>query len=650
MKFKCNIYLATVYQVLIPLLFLWLTRFAFYAYNADVIGRLSAMQLISVGVKGVVFDVVAVAYVNSLFILMRMLPFDFVMRRWWQRLSMVVYGVANGVMLIASIGDIAYFRFNNGRMQAESFCQMLDPAMLATAMSYITQYWWAFVGIAGVIALMLWLASRVVITGMTTGLWRRVVILVAALLITFVSMRGGRVLAHPVGIDTASAIAEHPEEINVLLNTPFCIIRSSGSTGSMPSRVFFSDERLASLRSSVHGQASNDSIHVLQTALKGKNIVLIILESGAQIWFDSISVVDNKPYNGYMPFLNSIACKSMALTSTFCTGGLTIGGLASIIGGVPTFGQQNWMATKYAPQTVDAPARLLREAGYDTHFYLGTDGELFAITPMAKAMGFAVTDMPDITLPKRDNTNTWGYYDHVMGNYVAGELTGLKQPFFATWLTLDLHGPYSPPAWWTHPDYPAVESDMLRCVQYTDYSLRCFFETAQKQPWYDNTLFIITADHGFRDFLEPVLNGTFVYAHVPFLMFTPDGSIPAGQHAGRAMAQFDIPPTILWLAGYNKPYIGVGTNYFDDSKPHYGLIQRWDGWHIISPRYMVSLPYSADRIETVYDVGSDPMLNKPLEQYDVEAVDSMVTWFKAFMQDYTTRANTGRLTIANEPR
>lgn len=364
MKFKCNLYGATVYQLLIPLLFLWLTRFAFYAYNADVVGELSAAQLLSVGFRGLVFDVVAVAYVNSLFIIMRFLPFDFVMSRWWQRLTMTVYFITNAMMLMVNIGDIVYFRFNNGRMQADSFLQMLDSAMLATAFSYIAQYWWAFAAVAAVIALFIRFATLPQITGMASGPWRRVGLLLAALSITFVAMRGGRVFSHPVGIDTASAIARQPAEINVLLNTPVCIIRSSGSTGAMPDRIFFSPERLAALRSSLHNGAIGGEPDTLQTRLKGKNIVLIILESGAQIWLDSISVVDNRPYNGLMPYLDSLAGKSMALTSTFCTGALTVGGLASIIGGVPTFGQQNWMATKYAPLTVDAPARLLKDIGF----------------------------------------------------------------------------------------------------------------------------------------------------------------------------------------------------------------------------------------------------------------------------------------------
>lgn len=651
MKFKCNIYLATVYQVLIPLLLLWLTRFAFYAYNADVVGEMTTKQLLSVGFRGTVFDIVVVAYVNSLFVLMRFLPFDFVMRKWWQRLSMVIYGLTNSLILIVNIGDIAFFRFNNGHMQLDTFLQMLDPAMIATAFIYIGAYWWAFVGIAAVITLLLWLATRVRITGMVSGTWRRVVLLAVAVLVVFASMRGGRFTGRVIGIQAAAAMAKEPKEINVLLNTPFCILRSSNYSRGMQTMAFYSDEELALLRTSLHNSVPADTVNSLQEAVRGKNLMLIVLEGGGQIWFDSISVVDNAKYSGLMPFLNSLACKSLALTSTFCTGARTVEGLASIIGGVPTFGTQNWMATKYAPLTVDAPARLLGESGYETIFYIGANGEAFSLGPLARAMGFSeVQDRFIIDYPTEGNINGWGYYDHATGRYIAADLSKRKQPFFATWLTIDLHSPFDIPAGWAHPDYPPVDSEMLRCAQYTDWSVRCFFEAAQRQPWYDNTVFIITSDHGFRDFTEPEFNGDFVYSHVPFLIYTPDGSVAAEKRGERAMAQFDIPPTLLWLAGYDKPYVGVGTNYFDDSKPHYGLLQRWDGWSIFSPRYMVRVPYGGEKIEAVYDVQSDPLLTAPLTAYDTAEVDSMFTWYKAFMQDYTSRANSDRLTIAHEPR
>ncbi len=646
MKFKCNVYWATVYQLLIPLLLLWLTRFVFYWYNADVIGEITAGRLMALALSGLRFDVVAWAYANALFIVMRFLPFGFVQKRWWLRLSFVVYMIANSALLIVNIGDAVFFRFNNGHMQLDAFLSLMNWEMVKVTFGYFGQYWWAFIGIAALIAAMGWLAARVRSVGRAYGLWPRIGMFLLAAGLTFVGMRG-TVAGRPMGIDTAAATVRKPAEINVVLNTPFCIMRSANYSRGMETRRFFPDEELAAMRSSVQNPGAPLAADSIKAAVAGKNIVLIVLESGGQIWLDSLNVVKDDSVRGLMPFLNSLACRSMALTDTYCTGCRTVEGLASIIGGVPTFGPQNWLATKYGSQTVDAPARLLTAGGYASRFFLGAKPSSFSLGPLASAMGFAeVTGRYDVDLSEDGNTNSWGFYDHVMGRYVAESLGGMAEPFFAAWLTLDLHSPFNIPADWDSTGYPATDSDMERCVEYTDWSLRQFFEAAERQPWFDNTLFVITADHGFRDFTDPKYNGAYIYGHIPFLLYTPDGSLPAGKYGDRPMAQFDIPVTLLWLAGYDKPYVAVGTNWFDDTKPHYGVQMRNDIWQITSSRYLVQMPPAADAVDAVFDVINDPQLLTPLADYDRAEVDAMVSWFRAFLQDYTTRANTAALTLA----
>lgn len=646
MKFKCNIYLATLYQLSVALFLLWLTRFAFYFYNADVTGTLSAGRLAAVALAGLQFDIVAVAYANALFIVMRFLPLGFVMERWWRRASMVVYGVANSALLLVNIGDIVFFRFNNSHMQFDTFRSFLSVDMVGVALSYFTQYWWAFLAIALIVGVLLLLATRVRIEGMARGIWPRVGLFLLAAGLTFIGMRG-TIAGRPIGIDRAGAVVDEPAEINVVLNTPFCIMRSANYSRGMETRVFFSDDELAAIRSSVQQPACPLAADSLRRAVSGKNIMLIILESGGQVWFDSLNIVKGDSARNLMPFMNSLACKSMALTSTYCTGARTVEGLASIIGGVPTFGPINWMATKYAPLPVDAPARLLASRGFDTRFFIGAKANSFSLGPLARTMGFAgVTSMAEVDLPASGNSNSWGIYDHVMGRYVAGQLSAMSQPFFAAWLTLDLHSPFDIPDNWDDSDYRPVSDPMERCVEYTDFSLKMFFEEASRQPWFDNTLFVITADHGFRDFItEPKYNGAYIYGHIPFLLYTPDGSLPAGKHAGRPMAQFDIPPTLLWLAGYDEPYVSVGTNWFDDAKPHYGVVMRNDMWYVISERRAMRLPFDASRVDAVFDVINDQELLSPLTDYDADEIDGMLTWFRAFLQDYTSRANGAALSL-----
>ena len=101
---------------------------------------------------------------------------------------------------------------------------------------------------------------------------------------------------------------------------------------------------------------------------------------------------------------------------------------------------------------------------------------------------------------------------------------------------------------------------MHRVIGYTDDALRKFFDAAHKEPWYQNTLFVITGDHtGVTDIPE-YRTDTGRYL-IPILFYTPDGSLK-GLQEGIAQ-QLDIKPTILGYLGYDKPYFSFGQNLLE---------------------------------------------------------------------------------------
>ncbi len=79
----------------------------------------------------------------------------------------------------------------------------------------------------------------------------------------------------------------------------------------------------------------------------------------------------------------------------------------------------------------------------------------------------------------------------------------MRQPFAAAVFSLTAHHPFKVPAALADrlPDGP---EPILKAIAYSDYALRRFFETAQTRPWYKDTLFVITADHGYLPYLAAV--------------------------------------------------------------------------------------------------------------------------------------------------
>ena len=97
---------------------------------------------------------------------------------------------------------------------------------------------------------------------------------------------------------------------------------------------------------------------------------------------------------------------------------------------------------------------------------------------------------------------------------------------------------------------------MHKCIRYADMALRRFFETASRQPWYSNTVFVITSDHTNMSDHDEYRSSIGVFS-APIIFFDTSGQLPAGVKPGVAQ-QIDIMPTLLSLLGYDRPYVAFG--------------------------------------------------------------------------------------------
>ncbi|MDE5974987.1 MAG: hypothetical protein K2G69_00400, partial [Muribaculaceae bacterium] len=185
-------------------------------------------------------------------------------------------------------------------------------------------------------------------------------------------------------------------------------------------------------------------------------------------------------------------------------------------------------------------------------------------------------------------------------------------------------------------------------VEYEDRALRRFFEVAKTQPWYDNTIFILIGDHGFRALTGTIYDSSFIMPHIALMIFTPDGSLSPRIIDDIAVSQLDIPSTVLNLSGYPHGYVSLGQNILSPEHPGYALMFINGAFQICSPRYAVRLSVDMKRIEGVYDITSDYAMSKPLTNYDKSEINKMLKWGRAFLQDYTDRLNNDRMSLSKE--
>ena len=633
---------ATLWQLGVALLLLWLSRFAFAWYNADICAVDSFGEVLRLSAHGLRFDLSALAYFNALFILMRVLPFNFVYSAAYNRIVLWIYGICNGIMLAINLGDIPYFRFTGARLRWSNVLNITtDSDIWRIVLQYAGSYWWAFAAVGLVVAAMIWLATRVRMRPSAGFLSRkgwRIAVAIFFAGITFLAMRGRVGAGVPLAIPDAAFAAHKSPQINVVLNSPFCILRSLNRKKSNVEEEFsfFDDATLATIRNSVHN--GSDS-------LARRNIVTIVIESGGSAWLDSIGPRIGGEKHGLMPFLDSIAGRSAVFLHTIACSRSSCGGFTAVSCGFPAFDPFYFMLSPYNKNTLDAPARLLGERGWDTTFYYGCKHGSFNIDQTAFASGYTRIVDREAYGNDDDYDGMWGIFDYHMAEYIARDLSSRPEPFLANWFTVSAHGPFTLPDGWPTDSYIHPEASPERGLEYTDQALRRFFELASAQPWFENTTFIITGDHGNRDFKGTIYDTPYIQSHIPFIVYTPDGSVGPAINDSMVFSQHDIAATTLALAGFDRPYVQLGVDAFDPSAESFG-IQRISGRYlVVGPEYTIYTSPDVKVVEEIYDTVSDPTMSKPIDTYDPEVVGHMLRWAQAFLQDYTSRLRGDRLAL-----
>lgn len=161
---------------------------------------------------------------------------------------------------------------------------------------------------------------------------------------------------------------------------------------------------------------------------------------------------------------------------------------------------------------------------------------------------------------KDDYDGRWGVYDEPFFQYFAKKLNETPQPFFSTFFSLSSHYPYKIPEKYED-KFPDGKLQLFKLIRYTDHALQKFFKTVKKMPWYDNTLFVVTADHTAQSFSAFYKVQVGSYA-IPLLYFCP-ADINLKGISEHTAQQIDIMPTILDFLNYDKPFFSFCESSFD---------------------------------------------------------------------------------------
>ena len=633
---------AMLLKLIVVLILFFLSRILFYIFNLGYFSNLGlpeAMRLFFVGIR---FDISAILIINAPFILMNAMPFAFRHNKYFRATGNGYYYVINAVALMANFADTIYFRFTLKRLTADFFNYVsvggdfdkLIPQFLHDFW-YVALVWILFVAVlvyAGTRLSAAPEAGKKKGAGLMT-LVVNTVLMAVVLALSVIGIRGGLQL-RPIGLVTAGNYTS-AKNLPLVLNTPFSIAKTINDESLKTILTYKKESDLEKVYSPLHRGAT--------TGFKPVNVMIIILESVSREHIGSLNhSLDNGRYQGFTPFLDSLIRHSLYFDA-FANGKTSIQGIPAVLSGIPSLMNESFIQSSYAAGKFTSIAGLLKPKGYTTAFFHGGTNGTMGFDSYTRLVGFDHYYGRSEYNNEKDYDGKWGIRDEEFFQYAARTINGFRQPFAAAFFSLSSHHPYHVPMKYVN-IFRKGKLPIQQSIMYADYSLGEFFHSARHMPWYNNTLFIITADHTSEGYYPYYQSDVGQYA-IPLLFFKP-GSDMRGK-ASTIAQQTDIFPTVMNYLGYDKSFLAFGSDLFDSTHvvPHFSI-------HYISGLYGLVmgnhyLEFNGTKGTALFNLASDPLQTSNIIAREEVTARRMETFIMAYIQQYNNRLIENRLLIDN---
>ncbi len=286
------------------------------------------------------------------------------------------------------------------------------------------------------------------------------------------------------------------------------------------------------------------------------NVVLVILES---LSWHYIGAMGGKP--DLTPNLSRLANEGILFDQCYAVGKRTTRGFSGIVAGFPDLPGDSVTTRTQAEGKFLTLGRVLQQRDYETMFIYAGQPFYDHRQAFLGSNGYSRFVFEDEFTTRHFKTHLgWSDEDLFNTAHSVFDRHDPKQPFFATLLTLSFHRPYELPVGRVEPHDPSYFfHKQIDAVRYVDWTIGQFMDKAKKADYFDNTLFVFTADHfgGFKEGARTA--ATF---RVPFIIYAPDIFKGQSQRISKTCSQTDIAPTIMSLLGGKYEHSFFGSDVF----------------------------------------------------------------------------------------
>lgn len=632
-------YLALAIRLALMLLLYGILRLGFYGFNMAQFPQVSFSELMYMMAGGVKFDIVALLYINILYILLVSFPVPFKYNPLFSKISKWVFVVSNSIGIALNLVDFAYYPFTLKRTTGTVFGQFANEENLGKLfLDFGLEYWYLVFFFVLIVWGLIKLYDLVQVEKPTVFNWKfysvQLLLLLTVAFLFVGGVRGG--WAHstrPITLSNAGDYVKSPEEMNIVLNTPFSILKTLKAV-SLKEEHFFSDQELNAMYPVVH--QPKDSAQ-----FKKLNVVLLILESFGKEHIGFFNKdLENGTYKGYTPFLDSLIEQSYTFTRSYANGRKSIDALPSVITGIPSIGEP-FVLSIYSGNKTTSLAKLLSDEGYETSFFHGAPNGSMGFSAYMQLAGIKHYYGKNEYNNDADFDGIWGIWDEPFMQYMAKQMDQMKEPFFSSFFSLSSHHPFKVPEKYVG-KFPKGTLPLHEPLGYADHALKEFFQTASKSPWYNNTLFVICADHASMSHFKEYNTMPNSFA-IPIVFYYPGGELKGV--SDKLVQQIDIMPTVLNYLQYDKPYFSFGFDAFAPDRNNFVVSNIGNIYNFFMGDYFMT--YGDKEVKSVYNLKADKFLEHDLKGKDPQVQDSLMKHLESFMQQYNNRMIHNKLVAEN---
>ncbi len=536
-------------------LFFFLFRALFLLTYLDFFSDLSFGQVLDAFADGLRFDL-SIALTFTAFPLLFIAFPSRLAGRGWVRFWTFVVMLLTLVFAAVLVGDIIYFDYVKRHISNELLLVMDDMEFIREMLLYEYPY------LIPIFLAALYYLNRLSKKAVSVLDYdkRSITGFILLFLLLFILVRGS-FSDKPINVIDAFN-SGNAKQGNLTLNGCFTAYHYTRKSGKFSVRHYFSDEELASILD-VAERPNPEYPYEKEARAGGKqrNVVFVLMESWSAKYIDAIS------HGGYgvTPNFDALAQEGRLYTNFFASGQRSIQGIQATLTSIPPFTGLPSIGRGLEVYNISKVADMADKSGYETLFVQSSKRRSFRIDAIAEALGFeqfyGMEDIP-LKLEYKDPGASKFGWDYETYMFLKAKLDTLKEPFFSYMFTGTTHVPYAdlPEQFHKYPHESNGENGFLNTLYYSDWSLGEFMKAAKKAPWYENTVFVFTADHTLSVSRGDSLLDRF---HIPLLIFIPGEE---GRIDTRTASHLDLMPTIVDMTGYEGPYSAFGSTLLNGTE------------------------------------------------------------------------------------